>query len=228
MHLYRSAAQKIALILAILAITCEISWASKQCKTVVMDVHMKRCRLGAEDRAKRSLERFDLQKYDEKYEAKRGEGPDYSKVNDSHGVPQKRQLSHVVQVGDIALPIVTEAINGAAKARAYTTSGTGYYDPKPSPVGSILGWPGYYLTAPYPLGRGFVPFLTPDFNDAIDLYLNDEELDELYNDIYKRLSRASKDEAWKVFLETASKCCQNADKCLKETTYVPCLGHQVS
>lgn len=37
-----------------------------------MDVHMKKCRLGAE-RAKRSLEKFDLQKYNEKYEAKRQE-----------------------------------------------------------------------------------------------------------------------------------------------------------
>jgi len=35
---------------------------------------MKRCRLGTE-RVKRGLERFDLQKYDEKFEAKRQEGP---------------------------------------------------------------------------------------------------------------------------------------------------------
>lgn len=74
MQPHRSVARGIALILAILAITCEISWASKQCKTAVMDVHVKRCRLGAE-RAKRGLERFDLQKYDEKYQAKRQEGP---------------------------------------------------------------------------------------------------------------------------------------------------------
>lgn len=73
MHLHRSGADGIALILAILAITCEISWASKQCKTVVMDVHVKRCRLGAE-RVKRGLEKFDLQKYDEKYESKKEEG----------------------------------------------------------------------------------------------------------------------------------------------------------
>lgn len=72
--MHQSGAGGIALILAILAITCEISWASKQCKSVVMDVHMKRCRLGAE-RAKRGLERLDLQKYDEKYESKRQEGP---------------------------------------------------------------------------------------------------------------------------------------------------------
>lgn len=65
-------------------------------------------------------------------------------------------------------------------------------------------------------------------NDDLDFDLNDEELDELYSDIYERLPRASKDEAWKVFSETASKCCQNVDRCLKETTYVPCLGNQMS
>jgi len=74
MHLHRSEACGIALILVILAITCEISSANKQCKTIVMDVHMKKCRLGTE-RVKRGLERFDLQKYDEKFEAKRQEGP---------------------------------------------------------------------------------------------------------------------------------------------------------
>lgn len=37
-----------------------------------MDVHMKKCRLGGE-RAKRGLERFDLLKYDEKYETKKQE-----------------------------------------------------------------------------------------------------------------------------------------------------------
>lgn len=68
MHLHRSEAHRIALILII---TCGISWASTQCKTIVMDVHMKKCRLGA--RAKRGLEKFDLQKYDEKYESKRQE-----------------------------------------------------------------------------------------------------------------------------------------------------------
>ena len=73
MHLHQSyGACGIVLILAILGITCEISWASKQCKTVVMDVHVKRCRLGTE-RAKRGLEKFDLQKYTDKYEAKRQE-----------------------------------------------------------------------------------------------------------------------------------------------------------
>jgi len=38
-----------------------------------MDVHMKKCRLGA--RVKRGMEKFDLQKYDEKYESKRQEQP---------------------------------------------------------------------------------------------------------------------------------------------------------
>lgn len=64
------------------------------------------------------------------------------------------------------------------------------------------------------------------FNDDLDL--NDEELDELYNDIYQRSPRASKQEAWKIFLETASKCCQNVDKCLRETMHIPCLASQVS
>ena len=63
---------QIGLILVVLSVTYEISYGSKQCKTIVMDVHMKKCRLGAE-RAKRSLEKFDLQKYNEKNEAKRQE-----------------------------------------------------------------------------------------------------------------------------------------------------------
>lgn len=54
-----------------MAIMCEISWGSTQCKTIVMDVHMKKCRHGA--RAKRDMERIDLLKYDEKL--KREEGP---------------------------------------------------------------------------------------------------------------------------------------------------------
>ncbi|KYM93904.1 hypothetical protein ALC62_15477 [Cyphomyrmex costatus] len=223
MHLYQSGACGFMLILTILGITCEISWANKQCKTVVMDVHVKRCRLGTE-RAKRGLEKFDLQKYTEKYEAKRQEEADYSKLKNSgsHGVPQKRQLTPE-QVSSIALPIVAEAINGASKAhRAYTEFGTEYDDSNLSLTGSTLGWPGYYLKAPYPFGGGSVPFRTPAYNN--DLNLNAEELDELYNDIYERLPRASKDEAWKIFLEIASKCCQNADKCLKEMTHVPCLG----
>ncbi|XP_024871610.1 uncharacterized protein LOC112454446 [Temnothorax curvispinosus] len=226
MRLHQSGAHRIALILAILTVTCEISWASKQCKSVVMDVQVKKCRLGAE-RAKRGLERFDMQKYDEKYEAKRQEGPDYSKMKDSatHGVPQKRQLS-AGQISGITLPIVAEAINGAARARVYATSGTEYSDPRPSLLGSTLGWPReHYFAPPYPLGRGVVPVRAPALNDGLDL--NDEELDELYNDIYERLPRAPKDEAWKVFLETASKCCQNVDRCLKETMYVPCLESQM-
>lgn len=68
MHLHRSEAHRIALILII---TCGISWASTQCKTIVMDVHMKKCRLGV--RAKRGLEKLDLRKYDEKCESKRQE-----------------------------------------------------------------------------------------------------------------------------------------------------------
>lgn len=39
-----------------------------------MDMHVKKCRPGVE-RAKRGLERLDLQKYNDKYEAKRQEGP---------------------------------------------------------------------------------------------------------------------------------------------------------
>ncbi|XP_011707439.1 PREDICTED: uncharacterized protein LOC105462497 [Wasmannia auropunctata] len=227
MHLHRSGACEIALILTILAVTYEISWASKQCKTVVMDVHVKKCRLGAE-RIKRGLERLDLQKHDEKYETKRQEGPDYSKMKDSHGVPQKRQLTPA-QIGGIAMPIVTQAIDGAAKARAYATSGAEYQDPSPSLTGLPFGWwPGYYLRAPYPFDQGLASFRASAFNDDLDLDLNAEELDELYHDIYERLPRASKDEAWKVFLETASKCCQNVDKCLKETMHVPCLGSQTS
>ncbi|GAB1859861.1 hypothetical protein CAJAP_01099 [Camponotus japonicus] len=221
MHLHRSEVHWIALILII---TCGISWASTQCKTIVMDVHMKKCRLGA--RVKRGMEKFDLQKYDEKYESKRQEQPDhYPWPNDSvsHGVPQKRQLSSEPITGDIGLPIVAEAINGAAKARAHIVSGTGYYDPGPSLLRPTFGRSGYYSLMPYPLDRRSVtPFRTPAFND--DLELNDEELDELYNDIYERSPRASKQEAWRIFLETASKCCQNVDKCLKETMRIPCLA----
>ncbi|KAM0727575.1 hypothetical protein ACS0PU_005824 [Formica fusca] len=224
MHLHRSEAHRIALILII---TCGISWASTQCKTIVMDVHMKKCRLGA--RGKRGLEKFDLQKYDEKYESKRQEHSGYyPRVNDSasHGVPQKRQLSSELVASDIAPPIVTAAINGAAKARAHIVSGTGYYDPGPSLLRPTFDRSGYYSPAPYPLGRKNVtPFRAPVFNDDLDL--NDEELDELFNDIYERSPRASKEEAWKVFLETASKCCQNVDKCLKEM-HIPCLASQMS
>ncbi|EGI57347.1 PREDICTED: uncharacterized protein LOC105154129 [Acromyrmex echinatior] len=228
MYLHQSQACGIVLILAILGITCEISWASKQCKTVVMDVHVKRCRLGTE-RAKRGLEKFDLQKYTDKYEAKRQEESDYSKPKNSalHSVPQKRQLT-LEQVNGIVLPIVTKAINDASQARAYA-SGIGSHDSSLSLTrGSILTRPEYHLWAPYPFGGSFVSFRTPAYNDDLDLYLNAEELDELYNDIYERLPRASKDEAWKIFLETASKCCQNVDKCLKETTYVPCFGSRMS
>jgi len=76
-------------------------------------------------------------------------------VKDStwHGVPHKRQLTPG-QVGGIALPIVTEAINSAAKARAYSTSGTEYHDPSSSLIGSTFDWPGY-LRPPYPLGESF-------------------------------------------------------------------------
>ncbi|XP_050445535.1 uncharacterized protein LOC126848589 [Cataglyphis hispanica] len=221
MHLHRSEAHWIALILII---TCGISWASTQCKTIVMDVHMKKCRLGV--RAKRGLEKFDLRKYDEKYEWKRQEQADYPRVNDSasHGVPQKRQLSSGLVAGDITLPIVLAAINDAAKARAHIVSGTGYYDPGPRP---IFDRSGYYSLVPYPLGkRSVTPFRVPAFNDDLDL--NDEELDELYKDMYERSPRASKEETRKVFLETASKCCQNVDKCLKETTHIPCLASQMS
>ncbi|KAL6441666.1 hypothetical protein ACFW04_003649 [Cataglyphis niger] len=222
MHLHRSEAHRIALILII---TCGISWASTQCKTIVMDVHMKKCRLGV--RAKRGLEKFDLRKYDEKYESKRQ--ADYPRVNDSasHGVPQKRQLSSGLVAGDITLPIVLAAINGAAKARAHIVSGTGYYDPGPSLLRPIFDRSGYYSLVPYPLGkRSVTPFRVPAFNDDLDL--NDEELDELYKDMYERSPRASKEETRKVFLETASKCCQNVDKCLKETTHIPCLTSQMS
>ncbi|XP_018050344.1 PREDICTED: uncharacterized protein LOC108688552 [Atta colombica] len=226
MHLHQSGTCRIVLILAILGITCEISWASKQCKTVVMDVHVKRCRLGTE-RAKRGLEKFDLQKYDtDKYEAKRQEESDYSKSKNlaSHGVPQKRHLT-LEQVSSIALPIVTKAINGASQARAYA-SGIGSHDSSLSLTRGPIR-PRYHLWAPYPFGGSFVSFRTPAYNDDLDLNLNAEELDELYNNIYERLPRASKDEAWKIFLETASKCCQNVDKCLKETTHVPCLGSRM-
>lgn len=89
---------------------------------------------------------------------------DYSKVKDSalHGVPQKRQLSMLspMRVDGIALPIVSEAINSAAKTRAYATSGTGYY-PNSNLMGYTFGWPGYYLRTPYPSGRGFAPFRVP-------------------------------------------------------------------
>ncbi|KYN15450.1 PREDICTED: uncharacterized protein LOC108764982 [Trachymyrmex cornetzi] len=227
MHLHQSGACGIVFIMAILGITCEISWASKRCKTVVMDVHVKRCRLGTE-RAKRGLEKFDLQKYTDKYETKRQEESDYSKSKNStsHGVPQKRQLT-LEQVNGIALPIVAKVINDASKARTYA-SGIEYQDSSLSlTTRSILNRLGYPLWAPYPFGGGFVPFRTLAYNDDLDLNLNAEELDELYNDIYERLPRASKDEAWKIFLETASKCCQNVDKCLKETTHVPCLGSQM-
>lgn len=62
-----------------------------------------------------------------------------------------------------------------------------------------------------------------DYSDDLRYDLAGEELDELYNDIYERRPRGSKEEAWKAFLETASKCCQNVDKCLKDPTYIPCL-----
>lgn len=85
--------------------------------------------------------------------------PDYSKVKDAtlHGVPRKRQLP-AGRVSGIALPIVAEAINGAAKAQAYAT-GTGYYDSGPSLIRSTLGWPKRYRGTPYPLGllRAFRP-----------------------------------------------------------------------
>lgn len=91
----------------------------------------------------------------------------YLKTKDSmsHDIPQKRQLSPG-QISGIALPIVTEAINGAAKARAYTTSGTEpHYNPSPSLMGSTLGWSESpeYLRMPYPFTRGFlpVPFRAP-------------------------------------------------------------------
>ncbi|KAL0125764.1 hypothetical protein PUN28_004668 [Cardiocondyla obscurior] len=225
MNFHRLGAHGIILILVILAATCEISQASKQCKAIVMDVHMKKCKLDAE-RIKRGLEKFDLQKH-ETYEGKRQERPDYSKTKYSelHSVPQKRQLSPT-QISGIALPIVAEAINGAGKVRAYSMSGNDYQDPIPSVIGSSLGWPGYYVRAPFSFGRSLALLRAPVFND--DLGLNDEELHELYSNIYERLPRASKDEARKIFLETALKCCQNVDRCLKETMPIPCLGSQKS
>lgn len=86
-------------------------------------------------------------------------------MNDSasHGVPQKRQLSSGLVAGDITLPIVLAAINGAAKAaRAHVVSGTGYYDPGPSLLRSIFDRSGYYSLVPYPLGkRSVTPFRVP-------------------------------------------------------------------
>lgn len=55
MHLHR-----VALILVIAAITCEVSWADMQCNTAVMDIHMKNC-----NRAKRNSENVDIQTLDE-------------------------------------------------------------------------------------------------------------------------------------------------------------------
>lgn len=66
-------------------------------------------------------------------------------------------------------------------------------------------------------------FFSQAFSNDLGFDLNSEELDELYDNIYERLPRASKDEAWKIFLETASKCCQNINKCLKEAVHIPCL-----
>ncbi|XP_029154924.1 uncharacterized protein LOC114928008 [Nylanderia fulva] len=215
MHLHRIEAHRIALILIF---TCGVSWASTQCKTIVMDVHMKKCRLGA--RAKRGLEKFDLQKYEKGQEQR----DHHHEVNDSAShVPQKRQLlSSGLVAGDIALPIVAEAINGAVKARAHLAPGTGYYGPGPSLLNPIFNRSGYYSAPPHPFNRRApTPFRGPAFDD--DFELDDEELDELYNDIYERSPRASKEEVWKVFLETASKCCQNVEKCLKETMHIPCL-----
>lgn len=157
MHLHRIEAHRIALIVVI--ITCGVSWASKQCKTIVMDVHMKKCRLGA--RAKRGLEKFDLQKYDEKYESKRQEPDHHPEMNDSasHGVPQKRQLSSGLVAGDIVLPIVAKAINAGG---AHLVSGTGYYGPGPSLLNPIFDRSGYYSPSPYPLSRRVVtPFHVP-------------------------------------------------------------------
>ncbi|XP_072746533.1 uncharacterized protein [Anoplolepis gracilipes] len=224
--MHRTEAHGIALILII---TCGISSASMHCKTIVMDVYMKKCRLGA--RTKRGLEQFDLQKYDEKYGSKRQEQPAYyPEINDSasHGIPHKRQLSSTL-VDDIALPIVAEVINGAAKTRrAHVMSGTGYYDPGPSLLRPTFGRSGYYSPVPYSFGRrnSGTPFRVPDFNDDIDL--NNEELDELYNTIYQRSPRTSKEEASKVFLQTASKCCQNVNKCLTELIHIPCLASSMS
>lgn len=61
-------------------------------------------------------------------------------------------------------------------------------------------------------------------NEDFGLDLSNDELEELYNDIYERAPRASKEEAWKAFLETASRCCQNIDRCKKDTMHVPCLA----
>ncbi|XP_032677911.1 uncharacterized protein LOC116847236 [Odontomachus brunneus] len=208
-----------ALNLMIAAIMCKISWASMQCKTIVMDIHMKKCRLGA--RAKRDVERLDLLKHDEKL--KRKEGPDYfSKMNNDpmyfHGVPQKRQLTYSPQVDDIAVPIVMDALNRAAQA--YFSFNAGYYNRALSSTGHSLGWSDYPSITTRPL---VASSLYTAFSDDFDLDLNSEELEELYDNIYKRVPRASKDEAWRIFLETASKCCQNVDKCLKETVHIPCL-----
>lgn len=88
--------------------------------------------------------------------------PDYLRPNNSvsHGVPQKRQLSSGLITGDIALPIVAEAINGAAKARAHIVSGTGYYEP--SLLRPTFDRSGYYSLMPYPLDRRSVtPFRIP-------------------------------------------------------------------
>ncbi|EZA50634.1 hypothetical protein X777_10985 [Ooceraea biroi] len=217
MRLHRNGEHRIVLILVL--ITCGISWASMQCKMVVMDVHMRRCRLGA-GRTKRATERFDFQKYDEK--SKRQEGPDYSTESHDFSAPQKRQLTPG-RIGDIILPIAVETAN---RARTYTTSGTGYYDPGPSLIERIYGRPGYYPSSSYPPGKSITPFRAPTLRifEDFGLDLNNEELEELYNDIYERLPRAPKEEAWKAFLETASKCCQNIDRCKKETTHIPCLA----
>ncbi|XP_014469390.1 PREDICTED: uncharacterized protein LOC106741670 [Dinoponera quadriceps] len=199
------------LILATMVITCKISWASTQCKAVVMDVHMKKCRFGS--RIKRDVERLDLLKHDEKFQWK---GLDYfsSDVSMSpHGVPRKRQVSR--RIGDITLPIVVDVINGAF-------SETGYYDRTSSSAGRSSGWSDY---GPTISSRPLVtPFFSTAVSDDLGLDLNSEELDELYDNIYERLPRTSKEEAWKVFLETASECCQNVDRCLKEAVHVPCLA----
>ncbi|XP_012227277.1 uncharacterized protein [Linepithema humile] len=222
MYLHHIRVYRITLILAIVAITCRISWASTQCKTAVMDVHMKRCRLGA-GRIKRGLERFDLKhddtlKYDKK--SKKQEGPDSSEVNDwpSRGTPQKRQI-----LGDVASDFVQPMMRVMGSAtQPKVPFGTGLYDSfDPSDLGPLSTWSSLPPVL-YFLGQG-LRTLHLDNNNDLGFDLDDEELDELYNDIYKRQPRGSKEEAWKAFVETASKCCQNVDRCLKETTFIPCL-----
>ncbi|KAG7187988.1 hypothetical protein KM043_013944 [Ampulex compressa] len=108
--------------------------ASAQCKTIVMDVLMKRCRLGP--RIKRN---------------------------------------------DFEMPITAEDLAPPAHVRRMT-----HFD----------------------MGLG----------------LDSAELEELYNEITERLPRAPKDDAWKIFLDTAAKCCQNSQACLKEARHVSCMG----